>query len=103
MFIGSPQANTGAFMSKKWKIVFAISLICNLGIVYVSYKALDYRNHVNYFLRKYIDTSNELSGRLVFHEENLKLRSCDPGPQSGCLSRHPGGLEVGSGARFSRI
>jgi len=75
MLGGRSQVNTGAFMSKKWKIVLIVSLLCNLSIIYVGYKALDYRDHVNYFLKKYIDTSNELSGRSVFQAEDLKLRS----------------------------
>ncbi len=62
-------------MGKKWKIVLALSLIGNLFIVYVAYKALDYRSHVNYFLDKYTYVVVEISGRDKYRDANLPLVS----------------------------
>ncbi len=62
-------------MSKKWKILLIISLLLNLSVVFVAYKAIGYRNRVNYFLKKYIATSAELSGRSIYEVEDFKLRS----------------------------
>ncbi len=62
-------------MKRGWKIVLILSLLANLGIVYVAYKALDYRDHVNFYLHKYIDAVNEMARRDVFGETNLFLQS----------------------------
>ena len=62
-------------MTKKWKIVFILSIIGNLCIVYVAFKALDYRRHVNYFLDKYTNVVEEFSGRKNFAVEDRILVS----------------------------
>ena len=62
-------------MSRKWKIILILSLVANLSIVYVGYKALEYRAHINHFLDKYLLVTAELSGRAVFESENQPLQS----------------------------
>jgi len=62
-------------MSKKWKVVLILSLIGNLLIVYVAYKAIEYRTHINHFLDKYNRVVEEFSSRAVFADDNLSLRS----------------------------
>lgn len=52
-----------------------LSLIGNLFILYVAYKALDYRRHVNYFLDKYTNVVSEFSGRSRYASENKRLAS----------------------------
>jgi lysophospholipase L1-like esterase len=52
-----------------------LSLLGNLLIVYVAYKALDYRDHVNYFRDKYLESIPTLSQRAYFAEENRALVS----------------------------
>jgi len=49
------------------------SLIVNLAIFYVAYKALEYRGHINYFLDKYTNVVNEISGRNYFEKDNQIL------------------------------
>jgi len=62
-------------MSKKWRVVLVLSLILNLLIIYVAYKALDYRSHVNFYLHKYIDAVNEIARLDVYAGENRLLQS----------------------------
>ena len=57
------------------KFALILSLIGNLSIVYVAYKAMDYRDHVNYFLDKYLAAIPQLSGRPDFLRENRELAS----------------------------
>jgi len=57
-------------MTRKWKIIFVLSIIGNLCIVYVAFKALDYRRHVNYFLDKYTNVVEEFSGRKNYAVDN---------------------------------
>lgn len=60
-------------MNRKWKIILVLSLIGNLSIVYVGYKALEYRGHINYFLEKYIQVTNQFSGREIYAQDNAAL------------------------------
>lgn len=61
-------------MSKKFKnIVLILSLLGNLAIFYVAYKAIVYRTYINFYLDKYTQVVNEFSGRHYFEEENKKL------------------------------
>jgi lysophospholipase L1-like esterase len=60
-------------MAPKWKIALILSILGNLSIVYVAYKALDYRSHVNYFLEKYKYVVEEFSGRKTYAEDNRRL------------------------------
>lgn len=62
-------------MSPKWKTVLTLSLLLNLGIVYVAYKALEYRAHINEFRDKYLKVVDEFSGRGVYAEANRNFRS----------------------------
>jgi len=62
-------------MTRKWKTILTLSLLANLAIVYVAYKALEYRAHINEFRDKYLNVVNEFSGREVYAEENQALRS----------------------------
>jgi lysophospholipase L1-like esterase len=57
------------------RIVLILSLLGNLSIFYVAYKALDYRDHVNFFLDKYLRANDQLAGRPEFLEENRALAS----------------------------
>jgi lysophospholipase L1-like esterase len=52
-------------------LVLALAVI----IVYVTWRALDYRDHVNVFLEKYTKVVNEFSQRSVFAEANRPLLS----------------------------
>ncbi len=60
-------------MNKKMKVILIISLIGNLFIIYVAYKALGYRASVNYFLDKYTNVVSEFSGRHVYEEDDNRL------------------------------
>ncbi len=62
-------------VSKVGKIVLTLSLIGNLAVVYVGYKALEYRAHINHFLDKYTHVVEEFSGRSVYERENTELQS----------------------------
>lgn len=65
-------------MTKKWRVILMISLIGNLAIVYVAFKALEYRSHINHFLDKYVNVVAEFSGRSLYAESNRKFSP--PGP-----------------------
>ena len=58
-------------MNKKKLLI--VSLICNIFIVYVGYKAIQYRSHINHFLDKYTNVVNEFSGRDYFADKNTIL------------------------------
>jgi len=60
-------------MNKKMKVILIISLMGNLFIFYVAYKALSYRAHINYYLDKYTNVVSEFSGRHVYSEDNNRL------------------------------
>jgi alpha-L-fucosidase len=62
-------------MKKVWKIVLVISLLCNLGIIYVAQKALEYRGHINEWLDKYVNVVEEFSGRQYYRIDNERLKS----------------------------
>jgi hypothetical protein len=62
-------------MTRKWKIILTVSLILNLAIVYVAYKALEYRSHINLYLDKYTEVVEEFSRRSEFSESNKALVS----------------------------
>ncbi len=64
-------------MSKLLKTVLVLSLIGNLGIVYVGYKALEYRAHINEYLDKYNNVVNEFSGRNFYQLDNTQLAIVD--------------------------
>ena len=51
-------------------IILVFSIILNLFIFYVAYKALEYRGHINHFLNKYTNVVNEFSGRDYFEKDN---------------------------------
>jgi len=60
-------------MSRTWKYILILSLLGNLSIVYVTYKALEYRAHINFFLDKYQQVTAEFSARAVYAEDNRRL------------------------------
>ncbi len=60
-------------MSKTMKMILIISLIFNLSIIYVAYKAMEYRAHINEFLDKYTYVVQEFSGRNRYSLSNEKL------------------------------
>ncbi|MFH1373868.1 MAG: hypothetical protein ABII79_08745 [bacterium] len=60
-------------MKRKYKIVLIVSLIGNLFVVYVAYKALEYRSHINHFLDKYTNVVAEFSGRDRYAADNTLL------------------------------
>ena len=62
-------------MRRSLKIALIASLIGNLTIVYVGYKAYQYRQYINYWLDKYLVVVDEFSGRSVYAEENRLLES----------------------------
>ncbi len=62
-------------MTRKWKTVLTLSLIGNLAIAYVAYKALEYRAHINHFKDKYEEVVAEFSSKEVYNEDNARLRS----------------------------
>lgn len=57
------------------KALILLVLALAMTIVYVTWRALDYRDHVNVFLEKYTKVVNEFSQRTVFAEANLALQS----------------------------
>ncbi|SYZ73053.1 putative GDSL-like Lipase/Acylhydrolase family protein [Candidatus Zixiibacteriota bacterium] len=67
-------------MEKKWRNILIFSLIGNLFIIYVAYKALDYRRHVNYFLDKYTNVVDDFSSRRTFEAENRKVEGQPASP-----------------------
>ena len=67
-------------MSKTWKIILVLSLVLNLSIVFVAYKAVQYRRYLNYWLDRYTKVVDEFSGRSVYAAENALLESDEPVP-----------------------
>jgi hypothetical protein len=62
-------------MTSKWRFLLLVSLIGNLTIVYVGYKAWEYRSNINYWLDKYLYVVDEFSGRRTYESANIALRS----------------------------
>ena len=62
-------------MNKLFRTVLILSLLGNLTIAFVAYKAIMYRAHINVFLDKYTNVVNEFSQRAVFEKANVPLRS----------------------------
>lgn len=62
-------------MTKTIKITLLLSLVANLAIFYVGYKALEYRSHINLFLEKYEHVSGEFSSRSEYAEMNPEFAS----------------------------
>ncbi len=62
-------------MTRLWRIVLILSLLGNLAIIYVAYKALEYRNHINVYLDKYTQVVDEFSQRNVYEGANRDLVS----------------------------
>lgn len=62
-------------MTPKWRWVLLVSLIGNLTIVYVAFKAIDYRDHVNYWLDKYLYVVDEFSAGDIYREANRAIQS----------------------------
>ncbi|MBU0985589.1 MAG: hypothetical protein KKA42_17085 [candidate division Zixibacteria bacterium] len=62
-------------MTKTVRIILTLSLLANLAIVYVAYKALEYRAHINEFLDKYTWVVEEFGRRTVYADTNQSLAS----------------------------
>jgi len=62
-------------MTSKFRLVLLVSLIGNLTIVYVGYKAWGYRSNINYWLDKYLYVVDEFSGRSTYESANIALTS----------------------------
>ena len=62
-------------MNRTVKILLVASLIGNLAIVYVAYKALEYRSHINLYLDKYTEVVEEFSRRTEFADQDEDLQS----------------------------
>jgi lysophospholipase L1-like esterase len=62
-------------MTRKWRLILLVSLIGNLTIVYVGYKAWSYRTDINYWLDKYLYVVDEFSGSDVYRSANSGLNS----------------------------
>lgn len=63
-------------MSKRvLKFVLIASLVGNLAVVYVGYKAYMYRSYINYWLQKYVTVVDEFSGRSYYHAANQALQA----------------------------
>ena len=62
-------------MKRIWKIVLIVSLLANLGVIYVARKALEYRGHINEWLDKYVSVVEEFSGRQYYQDDDERLKS----------------------------
>jgi lysophospholipase L1-like esterase len=62
-------------MTPRWRFVLLVSLIGNLTIVYVGFKAWEYRSNINEWLDKYLYVVDEFSGRDRYERENESLKS----------------------------
>ena len=62
-------------MTGKWKLVLLVSLIGNLTVGYVGYKAYEYRQNINFWLEKYTFVVDEFSERDEYADANIALRS----------------------------
>jgi len=62
-------------MTPKWRFVLLVSLIGNLTIAYVGYKAWDYRSSINYWLEKYNYVVDEFSGSDYYRDADPALKS----------------------------
>ena len=61
-------------MTRKWRFVLLVSLIGNLTIVYVGYKAYEFRSHINEWLVKYLYVVDEFSCREHYEAANTTLQ-----------------------------
>ncbi len=68
-------------MSRTMKLVLLASLLGNLTIVYVGYKAYMYRSYINYWLDKYEVVVEEFSGRHRYQATNEAFRGEAPQPK----------------------
>ena len=62
-------------MTSKWRFVLLVSLIGNLTIAYVGYKAYEFRAHINEWLVKYLYVVDEFSCRDRYETADVALRS----------------------------
>ncbi len=60
---------------KALKTLLVVSLVLNIGAIYVGVKAWEYRSHINHFLEKYTRVVHEFSGRHEHLENNQGLKS----------------------------
>jgi len=62
-------------MTPRWRFVLLVSLIGNLTIAYVGYKAWDYRENINYWLEKYNYVVDEFSASDYYRDADPALKS----------------------------
>lgn len=62
-------------MNKNFKIILIISLLLNLSSIYIAYKALEYRSHINYYMDKYMYVLDEMGQTNYFRDGNQPLKS----------------------------
>ncbi|GEM_PF-270365 len=62
-------------VSRKWKVILIVSLLGNMSIGYVAFKALKYRAHINEYLDKYTHVVEHFSRRDRYAQENEGLTS----------------------------
>ena len=60
---------------KALKTLLVVSLVLNIGAIYVGVKAWEYRSHINHFLEKYTRVVHEFSSRHEHLENNRGLES----------------------------
>jgi len=60
-------------MKPRLKMLLVVSLLANLAIVYVGYKAWTYRSNINYWLNRYNHAVAEFSKRDVHADSNADL------------------------------
>lgn len=54
-------------------MLLGLSLVANIGVIYVAYKAIEYRGHINFFLDKYTNVVKEFSNRDVWEKANSEI------------------------------
>lgn len=62
-------------MTRKWRLILLVSLIGNLTVVYVGFKAWEYRANINYWLNKYLYVVDEFSGAETYRAANTEFQS----------------------------
>jgi len=62
-------------MTRLCRFVLIVSLVGNLTVAYVGYKAWEYRRHINFWLDKYLYVVDEFSERDEYSSANAAIRT----------------------------
>lgn len=62
-------------MTRYWRFVLIVSLLGNLTVAYVGYKAWEYRSNINFWLDKYLYVVDEFSERGKYADDDAALKS----------------------------